>query len=74
MSTDARWPQKVRAMAVQMETRQHAAVDDFYARVEAYVRMAAEYKADFVTFPELFTCQLLTAEHRDAPPAEAVQP
>ena len=52
----------VRVAAVQYELRalHHASV--FEDRVSYFVGVAAEAGADFVTFPELFTLELLSAE------------
>lgn len=44
----------------------------FEARVAHFVAVAASYAADFVVFPEMFTLQLLTIEHRDVPAGQAV--
>ncbi|MEZ5947228.1 MAG: hypothetical protein R3C04_10340 [Hyphomonas sp.] len=35
--------------------------------------IAADYKADFVVFPELFTLQLLSLEHKPLGPVEAIE-
>jgi predicted amidohydrolase len=41
--------------------------------VEYFVDVAADYRCDFVTFPELFTLQLLAFEKRKLGPAEALE-
>src|SRR3546814_16179780 len=45
---------------------------DFARQVEYFVDAVADYKADFVVFPELFTLQLLSIENKRAPAAEAI--
>jgi predicted amidohydrolase len=52
-------PAAVRVAAVQFEARAIADVEEFYGRLDYFVRVAGEYRADFVVFPELFTLQLL---------------
>lgn len=54
----------VRVAAVNYEHRQIPSADAFLARVEHFTRVAAEAGADFVTFPEIFTQQILSAEPR----------
>jgi predicted amidohydrolase len=65
-------PARVRVAAVQYG--QHGVADfaAFAAKVEEFVRVAADYGSDFVLFPELFTLQLLSAESTRLAPAEAV--
>jgi predicted amidohydrolase len=55
-------PDNVRVAAVQFQMRGIADRQDFAAKVEYFVAVAADYGADFVTFPELFTLQLLSME------------
>lgn len=66
-------PARVRVAAVQYGQHRLAGFDEFAARVEEFVRVAADYGSDFVCFPELFTLQLLSAEPRMLSPAEAVE-
>lgn len=61
-----------RVAAVQYQQRQIASFEDFARQVEYFVDVVADYKADFVLFPELLTLQLLSIENRNAPAAEAV--
>ncbi len=58
-STPKREPDSVRVAAVQFEARGIADVEAFYARLDQFVRVAGEYRADFIVFPELFTLQML---------------
>lgn len=65
-------PRSVRIAAVQYQQRAVASFEDFARQVEYFVDVVADYRADFVLFPELFTLQLLSIENRDAPAAEAI--
>lgn len=62
----------VRVACVQYEQQRIASFDALAARVEFFVRTAADYRADFVVFPEIFTLQLLSAAPTLLPPTEAV--
>ncbi len=59
--SDRRRIRKVRLASVQYEMRKVASFDEFASRVQYFVDIAADYQADFVLFPELFTIQLLSA-------------
>lgn len=52
--------QNVRLATVQYQMRQVHSFDEMAAQVEFFVDAAADYRADFVLFPELFTTQLLS--------------
>jgi len=41
--------------------------------VEYYVDVTADYKADFVLFPELFTMQLLSIKNEEVPANVAIE-
>ena len=63
----------VRVATVQYQMRK---IDDraaFESQVEYFVDVSADYRCDFVVFPELFTLQLLSIENKPLPPAEGVQ-
>lgn len=62
----------VRVACVQYQQRAVASFEEFARQVEYFVDAVADYKADFVVFPELFTLQLLSIENRQVPPAEAI--
>lgn len=62
----------VRVACVQYQQRAVGSFEDFARQVEYFVDTVADYKADFVVFPELFTLQLLSIENRQVPPAEAI--
>jgi len=62
----------IRVGAVQYLQRQVNSFDEFMAGVGHFVRVLADYKADFAVFPEIFTLQLLSMEPRPLSPAQAV--
>ncbi|MEX2453280.1 MAG: bifunctional GNAT family N-acetyltransferase/carbon-nitrogen hydrolase family protein [Rhodospirillaceae bacterium] len=62
----------VRVATVQFQMRQIAKIEEFEAQIEYFVDVAADYRCDFVVFPELFTLQLLSMEGKPLPPAEGV--
>ncbi|MGJ8654441.1 MAG: GNAT family N-acetyltransferase [Opitutaceae bacterium] len=51
---------KVRIACVQYQVRKIKNFEDFANQVEYFVETAADYKADFVLFPEFFSVQLLS--------------
>ncbi|MDP0491406.1 MAG: GNAT family N-acetyltransferase [Verrucomicrobiota bacterium JB023] len=51
---------KVRVACVQYQVRKIESFDDFAEQVEYFVETAADYRADFVLFPEFFSVQLLS--------------
>ncbi|MBI3434879.1 MAG: GNAT family N-acetyltransferase [Proteobacteria bacterium] len=68
----ARGPQTVRVAAVQYQQRAVKSFEEFAHQVEYFVDVVADYKADFVLFPELFTLQLLSIDNQRIPASEAV--
>lgn len=66
------YPDSVRVGAVQYLQRQVTSFEEFIAGVSHFVRVLADYQADFAVFPEIFTLQLLSMESRQLSPAEAV--
>lgn len=50
----------VRVAAVQYQMRRIKSFDDFATQCEFFVDTAADYRTDFLVFPELFTLQLLS--------------
>lgn len=50
----------VRICTVQYQMRAIDSFDDFARQVAYFVDTAADYKADFIVFPEMFTTQLLS--------------
>ncbi len=51
---------KVRIACVQYKVRKISSFEDFAAQVEYFVETAADYRSDFVMFPEFFSVQLLS--------------
>ena len=51
---------KVRIACVQYKVRKIESFEDFASQVEYFVETAADYRSDFVLFPEFFTVQLLS--------------
>lgn len=51
---------RVRLACVQYQVRKVESWEDFEAQVEYFVETAADYRADFVLLPELFSVQLLS--------------
>lgn len=68
----ARLPETIRVATVQYEQRRVGSLEEFQHIVEYFVDVVADYRADFVVFPELFTLQLLSLEHRKLSPAESI--
>lgn len=64
---------KVRLSVVQYEQRRIDSFKEFEQIVEYYVDVVADYKSDFVLFPELFTAQLLSVENKKISPAESIK-
>jgi predicted amidohydrolase/GNAT superfamily N-acetyltransferase len=58
--TPAEPSSKVRIACVQYQVRKIETFDDFASQVEYFVETAADYRADFVVFPEFFSVQLLS--------------
>jgi predicted amidohydrolase/GNAT superfamily N-acetyltransferase len=53
---------KVRVACVQYQVRRIPSFESFADQVEYFVSTAADYRADFVMFPELFSVQLLSQD------------
>ncbi|MBI2515331.1 MAG: GNAT family N-acetyltransferase [Opitutae bacterium] len=53
-------PRKVRLACVQHKMRKVSSFEDFARQVAYFVDVAADYQADFVLLPELFSVQLLS--------------
>ncbi len=69
---DTRLPESVRVATVQFQMRRISAISEFEEQVEYFVDVAADYKSDFVVFPELYTLQLLSLETERPAPAKAI--
>ncbi|MCC6397414.1 MAG: GNAT family N-acetyltransferase [Bacteroidetes bacterium] len=57
----------VRICAVQYQMREIASFEAFARQAEYFVDVAADYKGDFILFPELFTMQLLSFAEKERP-------
>jgi len=62
----------VRVSIVQYQQRRVRSFEEFGHNVEYFVDVVADYRADFVVFPELFTLQLLSIENQRIPASEAI--
>ena len=65
--------ESVRIATCQLQARAVKDFDEFMRQVEYFVDVAADYEADFIVFPELFTLMLLSAEERELNPAESIE-
>lgn len=68
-----RQPDAVRIGTVQYMQRRVTSFEEFIQYVEYFVDVVADYKGDFVVFPELFTLQLLSVEDQELTPAESIE-
>lgn len=66
-------PAVVRVASVQYQQRRIADFEEFANQVEYFVDVAADYNADFVVFPELFTLQLLSVANEKLSPADSIR-
>jgi predicted amidohydrolase/predicted N-acetyltransferase YhbS len=64
--------ESVRLATVQLQARAVQNFDEFVQNVEYFVDVAADYRADFVVFPELFTMSLLSFETETLTPMAAI--
>jgi predicted amidohydrolase/GNAT superfamily N-acetyltransferase len=62
----------VRVSIVQYQQRRVRSFEEFGHNVEYFVDVVADYRADFVVFPELFTLQLMSIENQRIPSTEAI--
>ncbi len=68
-----RVPNSVRIASVQYQVRKVTSFQQFAEQVEYFVDIAADYRADFVSFPELFTIPLLSIETQRLSPQESIE-
>jgi predicted amidohydrolase/predicted N-acetyltransferase YhbS len=64
--------ESVRLATVQLQARAVENFAEFVKNVEYFVDVAADYRSDFVVFPELFTMSLLSFEKGQLSPMEAI--
>lgn len=62
----------IRLATVQYKQRGIKSFEDFKNIVEYFVDVVADYRSDFVLFPELFTLQLLSIENEAVSPDKAI--
>ena len=67
-----RHAETVRIGVVQYQQRSLTSFEAFAQQVEYFVDVVADYRGDFVVFPELFTLQLLSIENRPVPASDAI--
>jgi predicted amidohydrolase/ribosomal protein S18 acetylase RimI-like enzyme len=72
-SYGARLQDTVRVATVQYMQRRVGSFDEFVDLVRYFVDVTADYRADFVVFPELFSLQLLSMEDQQLTPAESIE-
>ena len=63
----------VRVVSVQYQQRGISSFKEFEDLVEYYVDVTADYRADFVLFPELFTMQLLSIKNEEVEANVAIE-
>lgn len=63
----------VRIATVQYMLRKVSSFGEFIKNIEYFVDVVADYKSDFVVFPELFTLQLLSIEDQELSPFESIE-
>ncbi|MDA3915197.1 bifunctional GNAT family N-acetyltransferase/carbon-nitrogen hydrolase family protein [Oleiagrimonas sp.] len=66
-------PSTVRVASVQYQQRRITSFEEFAQQVEYFTDIAADYHADFVTFPELITLQLLSIENEELSPNDTIR-
>ncbi|MCG6969423.1 MAG: bifunctional GNAT family N-acetyltransferase/carbon-nitrogen hydrolase family protein, partial [Gammaproteobacteria bacterium] len=69
----ARMPDTIRVGTVQYMQRRVHSFEEFISFVAYFVDVVADYKGDFVVFPELFTLQLLSIESQELSPVESIE-
>ncbi len=68
-----RMPDTVRVGAVQYKQRRVKSFKEFLSFIEYFVDVVADYKGDFVVFPEMFVLQVLSIEDQELNPAQAIE-
>ncbi len=65
--------ESVRIACCQFQARAIKDFDEFLQNVEYFVDIAADYRSDFILFPEMFTLQILSFETKDLTPLAAIE-
>ena len=68
-----RLPDSIRVGTVQYLQRRVRSFDEFLSFIEYFVDVVADYKGDFVVFPEMFPLQLLSIEDQELSPAASIE-
>ncbi|MDH5324434.1 MAG: GNAT family N-acetyltransferase [Gammaproteobacteria bacterium] len=68
-----RLPDTIRVGTVQYKQRRVRSFEEFMEIAAYFVDVVADYKGDFVVFPELFTLQLLSIESQELSPSESIE-
>ncbi len=68
-----RLPDTVRVGTVQYMQRRVRSFEEFLNIVEYFVDVVADYRGDFVVFPELFTLQMLSVQDQELSPSESIE-
>tara|TARA_R110000868_G_scaffold2321_6_gene17268 strand:+ start:133 stop:1686 length:1554 start_codon:yes stop_codon:yes gene_type:complete len=63
----------VRVATVQFQQRKVHSFEEFMSNVEYFVDVTADYRCDFVIFPELFTLQLLAFAETRLTPSQSIE-
>jgi len=66
-------PVVARVTTVQLQARPVQSLEEFFHNVEYFVDVAADYRSDFVVFPEMFTLQMLAREEQKLSPEQAIE-
>ena len=65
--------ERIRVAAVQYGQRRIESFDEFRRMALYFIDVLADYRTDFILFPELFTLQLLSIENEPIPPSDAIR-
>jgi predicted amidohydrolase/predicted N-acetyltransferase YhbS len=65
--------ESVRIATCQLQARAVANYEEFIRQIRYFVEVAADYDADFILFPEMFTLMLLSFEEQQLTPLEAIE-
>lgn len=65
--------EQVRIATCQLQARQVKDYAEFMRGIEYFVDVAADYEADFILFPEMFTLPLLSFAEKELSPQEAIE-
>lgn len=63
----------IRVATVQYQQRRVTSFDQFLEYVEYFVNVVADYRSDFVVFPELLSLQLLSIQDQELNSVEAIE-